>query len=200
MATPIQTSFYWGQIISAREAFDAGLLRYFTGKPCKRGHIAERSVSNSRCIVCSLASSNAWKRDNPEKLRAQTKRYYDRTTPEKRRERKRKHWAEHSDQINSARRKKRARVRNIDPEKNRQKCAEWRKRRAEKMAALAGRPRPEECEICGSDAVGVICFDHCHVSQQFRGWLCGRCNRVLGLVKDSPALLEQLRQYLNKHA
>jgi hypothetical protein len=30
-----------------------GYLRYFTGIPCKKGHIAERSVANGNCLVCS---------------------------------------------------------------------------------------------------------------------------------------------------
>jgi hypothetical protein len=30
----------------------AGQTRYFTGKPCKRGHIAERLTSNWKCVAC----------------------------------------------------------------------------------------------------------------------------------------------------
>ena len=30
----------------------AGRARYFTGKPCKHGHVAERFVSNGGCITC----------------------------------------------------------------------------------------------------------------------------------------------------
>lgn len=43
------------KIITISEARALGLTRYFTGKPCKRGHVAERITSNSRCITCSLA-------------------------------------------------------------------------------------------------------------------------------------------------
>jgi hypothetical protein len=32
------------EIISRKEAKAAGLTRYFTGKPCKRGHVVERRV------------------------------------------------------------------------------------------------------------------------------------------------------------
>ena len=34
------------------EARALGLPRYFTGKPCKRGHVAERYVSVSQCVEC----------------------------------------------------------------------------------------------------------------------------------------------------
>jgi hypothetical protein len=37
----------------AREAaFKAGKVRYYTGIPCKVGHIAERYVSNGGCVAC----------------------------------------------------------------------------------------------------------------------------------------------------
>ena len=43
---------------------------------------------------------------------------------------------------------------------------------------IAGRKKPEQCEICG--AMGRICFDHDHATGKFRGWLCVRCNGALG--------------------
>lgn len=38
--------------------------------------------------------------------------------------------------------------------------------------------------------------DHDHVTGRVRGILCGRCNWVLGLIKDSPTLLKALQEYL----
>lgn len=35
-----------------QEALNNGATRYFTGKPCLRGHIAERSVSSGNCVQC----------------------------------------------------------------------------------------------------------------------------------------------------
>jgi hypothetical protein len=40
------------EIISRGEAIERGLKRYFTGKPCKRGHIFERHVADKNCIEC----------------------------------------------------------------------------------------------------------------------------------------------------
>ena len=45
------------------------------------------------------------------------------------------------------------------------------------------KPQPLACELCGR--VGSTHLDHCHLSGEFRGWLCGQCNRVLGLIGDS---------------
>jgi hypothetical protein len=39
-------------ISTRRAAIKAGCVRYYTGKPCKRGHLSERWTVNSMCIVC----------------------------------------------------------------------------------------------------------------------------------------------------
>jgi hypothetical protein len=44
------------QIISRAEAKAKGLNRYFTGKPCKHGHVAERVVFNGACVECERAA------------------------------------------------------------------------------------------------------------------------------------------------
>lgn len=41
------------KIITRKEAQDRGLNKYFTGKPCKYGHVAERYVAKSDCVVCN---------------------------------------------------------------------------------------------------------------------------------------------------
>jgi hypothetical protein len=40
------------QIISRDAAAANGLTRFYTGKACQRGHIAERYVSNGACVEC----------------------------------------------------------------------------------------------------------------------------------------------------
>lgn len=53
------------KVISKREAVAAKLPYYFTGKPCKRGHLAPRNVNNRVCVDCLLA----WKKANPHSHR-----------------------------------------------------------------------------------------------------------------------------------
>lgn len=60
------------------------------------------------------------------------------------------------------------------------------------------------CEICrrdcnlipGGPIKDMICFDHDHTTNQFRGWLCATCNSALGMAKDSPTLLRKMADYL----
>lgn len=58
------------------------------------------------------------------------------------------------------------------------------------------RPKPECCEVCGIKA--PLKLDHCHTRKLFRGWLCNGCNAALGFVKDDPATLRKLAEYLEQ--
>jgi hypothetical protein len=59
------------------------------------------------------------------------------------------------------------------------------------------RPEPTHCEVCKCiPDRRSLCLDHCHQANVFRGWLCNRCNRVLGLLNDDPDLLAALLNYL----
>jgi hypothetical protein len=40
--------------ISREEAIIQGLERYFSGEPCKYGHIAEREVERGLCVECRV--------------------------------------------------------------------------------------------------------------------------------------------------
>lgn len=40
-----------------KEAISLGLTRYFTGKPCIRGHFSERNISSGVCLECLRESS-----------------------------------------------------------------------------------------------------------------------------------------------
>lgn len=42
---------------SRSEAAASGLSRFYTGKPCKAGHLSERFVSNRQCVACNAAKA-----------------------------------------------------------------------------------------------------------------------------------------------
>ena len=63
------------QIISREEAKALGLKRYFTGKPCKHGHLAQRKVSNTECVVCAAAVCRNYYANNKEYHFRKTARY-----------------------------------------------------------------------------------------------------------------------------
>lgn len=73
------------KVITRAQAKALGLSRYFTGKPCKHGHVAERYVVNLHCVDCASIRMakyyesdrernaevrKAWAKNNPEKRNA----------------------------------------------------------------------------------------------------------------------------------
>lgn len=46
-------------VITRSQAIEQGLTHYFTGKPCPRGHIAQRFVSSFGCVECGFLFSTA---------------------------------------------------------------------------------------------------------------------------------------------
>jgi len=56
------------------------------------------------------------------------------------------------------------------------------------------------CKICegickNHDRLSV---DHDHTTGEVRGLLCGKCNMALGLLQDSPTILQRAMEYLKK--
>jgi 5-methylcytosine-specific restriction endonuclease McrA len=71
------------EIISRADAKARGLKRYFTGLPCKHGHVAQSMVSNRRCCVCLRAGKLAWDAANPEKVKATSLQTREKAKPKK---------------------------------------------------------------------------------------------------------------------
>lgn len=79
------------ELRTRQEAFSAGLTTYFTGKPCKHGHIVDRQVSNATCMTCAAdrakrkspatktkdsARKRAWNEANRPAQLEKKRRYY----------------------------------------------------------------------------------------------------------------------------
>ncbi len=104
-------------------------------------------------------------------------------------------------------------------EQQKKKSAEWYKNNAEHVSlkvtkrrlGLSGWTveRYEEkfeeqqgcCEICGTEETKrKLSADHEHVDPpKPRGLLCSNCNRGIGHLKDSPALLRKAAMYIEKY-
>lgn len=127
--------------ISRKEARERGLKRYFTGNPCKHGHIAQRQTTNGVCITCFAGISKRYRDLWPDRKRAQVKSYQSRNQNWKRKKDResylrhrdsrqaknavwlsnnrdrmaayKKRWAEENlDKVRSSRRNRKARLRN----------------------------------------------------------------------------------------
>jgi hypothetical protein len=56
-------------------------------------------------------------------------------------------------------------------------------------------PKPEFCECCGKTGITLV-LDHCSVTNIFRGWICGNCNKGLGMLGDTMDGLLKAVKYL----
>ena len=59
------------RIVSRKDALALGLKHYFTGKPCKYGHINIRYVACRGCKDCSREKTSKRRQANPEKVELQ---------------------------------------------------------------------------------------------------------------------------------
>lgn len=59
------------QIVTRKEALDSGLTYYFTGKPCVRGHVVQRTAKRGSCILCDKERNKATNRPKEQRLRNQ---------------------------------------------------------------------------------------------------------------------------------
>lgn len=61
------------KIITRKEAKQKGLKRYFTDKPCKYGHIAEKWVTGSTCLECA----QSYYQNNKDRIKTKAAKYYE---------------------------------------------------------------------------------------------------------------------------
>jgi hypothetical protein len=130
------------KVLTNAEAKSLGLKTYFNGKPCPKGHTAERYVGGS-CVICSRERANKKYVENIEKRLAYEKARYaqNKLNPEfvtKERARKAEWKKNNPDKVRAQEAKDRtnnpekyrAKARKSyakHKEKNKLRCVEWRK-------------------------------------------------------------------------
>ncbi len=63
------------ETISRKQAKANSLKRYYTGKPCKHGHIAERRIHDGACCECQRLTYLEYQANNVEKERKRKKEW-----------------------------------------------------------------------------------------------------------------------------
>ena len=94
-------------IIGRDEARALGLKHFFTGEPCKHGHVAERDVGSRECMECSRERARKHRAADPEGYREYGRKWRA-ANPEKPREYQRRWWAANKDKRAAPRLTKRA--------------------------------------------------------------------------------------------
>jgi hypothetical protein len=212
------------QIISRKEALSLGLKRYFTGKPCRHGHVSERWVDGG-CVGC---------RNTPDRIAI--KRAYDKVYSVENRERlaaQNVAWREENkDKLKEyhrrpdVREKQNAAVRAdraVNPDKYRVKDRARYERRRDGLAikhrarryGLTDEQYHEmlvaqggKCAITGWEETAIdansgktksLSVDHCHKTGMVRGLLHGGINRAIGYFKEDTTLMRKAIEYIESH-
>jgi len=122
------------------------------------------------------AYCNAWRKKNPEKVKATSARFY----------------KKHKDKILAYSKKwHKANPRYL---RRYNVTVEWYEKNTKRG-----------CATCGSKKNLVIdhkhtcCADRCSCGKCVRGILCKKCNMALGLLQENPKILKNLIRYLRKY-
>lgn len=167
------------ELCSRTRAMVRGLDRYFTGKPCKHGHVAERRTSNHVCLEC-------------DDIRIRSKpRQHDRVgrvckgcgTPIDHLYLKRDYCSKKCQRkcINS--------IPHFESQGFR-----WMTQNGKSFKVYLNSDKPDKCENPFCDSTKLH-FEHDHVSLTHRGWLCENCNRALGLLGENPDRIRWIAKY-----
>jgi hypothetical protein len=153
------------------DALSIGNLFYNTGKPCKRGHLANRYVNSGDCVTCNNATAVLWRENNKEKDITNRKQYY----------------KLNKEQFKSTfRRNKLKREYNISTEEYDTMLLEQGYRCSICKSESPGLNRKH------------FSVDHNHITGKVRGLLCHRCNTALGGFLDDIFILEEALTYLKR--
>ena len=87
--------------ISRAQAKASGLIRYFSGVPCKRGHVEDRIVSSGTCVVCNRESVAKIRSADPEKNKETWRIWYSKNS-DVRCEKSRSYYAENKQKVSTA--------------------------------------------------------------------------------------------------
>lgn len=159
------------EIINRAEAKALGLRRYFTGIPCKRGHVCERRTSDKHCTECRKSQISDHYQNNREKYLIYSAN------------RRKKN----PDYFTLMKRKKEF---NISIEEQ-----------LSMLSAQGNKCAICGCLPCDDRNLRrrQLCLDHCHDTGEVREFLCAKCNTAIGGFNDNPALLTAAADYLLRH-
>jgi len=67
-------------VTSKKDALLKGDSQYYTGTPCKHGHISPRRANTGECMECRKTHLQGWYKSNPEKIQEYSIKYADKAS------------------------------------------------------------------------------------------------------------------------
>ena len=205
MANPkIHNPAYASLPATAAGAKALGVPFFYTGKPCRHGHLSHKYASSGNCVQCieekrGIVFQNNIGRMSPENMALADKAMqngfsvYKSSTPCPNGHTTRFVGGNNCVQCN---------VENLQKRKEKARWARIKKIygiNAEDFARLLDEQK-HKCAICETKLHNKNThIDHCHSTGKVRALLCSRCNQGIGLFDEDPAMLEKARLYIMEH-
>jgi hypothetical protein len=158
------------------EARRVGAIRYSTGTPCVRGHMAERYASTGQCVPCGMLAQA--KHSKTPKGIAYRRRW---RTQDHVRAAERQYALKYSKRY----------LYDLKWDEYQALIA-----KADNKCEICKTEFIENAQGRKGKAGSAACIDHNHKTNKIRGVLCNRCNRALGLLKDDASVLAKAIEYL----
>ncbi len=108
------------QILKNKEAKKLNLKYYFTGKPCKYGHISKRYTKDRVCQECKKISGRKYYKENKDWIYPKKKEIYKKwysNNKDKKRDYRKRYYNENSEKIKQMHKNRRKGLAEKDPEK-----------------------------------------------------------------------------------
>lgn len=122
--------------ISRKDARALGLKKYFTGRLCSRGHLAERHTCNAVCILCAKENGKKYNNENSEMISAYRKDHY---------RKNKQYYAEYRENWRSnnqeRKRKSDTEYRKANPQVHRKSILKWANKNRPKVNSIAAKRR-----------------------------------------------------------
>ena len=165
------------------EALNKNSNHYFTGVPCRNGHIEKRRTSDGHCLKCDSEYQKRKRKNRPEDVSKMRKAYYQKTRDHQLKL-KRKNYAA----------SKLVRLQH----RNRQLKNSYGITIEDYI--LMEESQNNKCAICRgtqrNKRTNYFDVDHNHKTGKVRGLLCTNCNQGIGKFQDNKELLLHAYNYL----
>jgi hypothetical protein len=155
-------------------ALAVGASHFYTGVPCKRGHLDIRTTIRNSCVACIKLASNKYKKT----AKAATT------------------YAIRVERLKASGEWSRGNTSRLLKHEYGITLLEYEALFAKQNGVCAICQQPEKTLDKKSNSPRRLAVDHCHITDKIRGLLCFECNTGIGKFGDNPQLIERAANYV----
>lgn len=160
--------------IDRATALAIGASHFYSGVPCRRGHLSKRTASRNTCLECNMIASRKYKTTEKAAITYANKVQRLKNAGQ---------WERHTTN------------RTLKHEYG-ITLVEYEILLIKQNGVCAICERPEKTIDKVQNKLRRLAVDHCHSTNKIRGLLCFECNTGIGKFGDNPQLIERAANYV----